>query len=116
MMSLKEYTDPNQACLADYIPWALIAAPGVVEHKDGSLQRTFRFRGPDLDSATARDLMSTAAQFNNAMRRLGDGWTLFVEAQRNPSSEYPLCMWSNCAAQLIDDERRKEFNRPEHFF
>ena len=116
MMSLKEYSDINQACLADYIPWALIVAPGVVEHKDGSLQKTFRFRGPDMDSATARDLMAAASQFNNAMRRLGDGWIIFVEAQRNMSCEYPACTWPNRAAQFIDDERRDEFSRPDNFY
>lgn len=116
MMSLKEYADPNEACLADYIPWSLLVAPGVVQHKDGALQKTFRFRGPDLDSATARDLMGVTAQFNNALRRLGDGWTIFIEAQRNPSTEYPSQIWPHRAAQLIDDERRQEFSKPEHFF
>lgn len=116
MMSLKEYSDPNQACLADYIPWALIVAPGVVEHKDGALQKTFRFRGADHDSATTRDIMNIAAQFNNAMRRFDDGWSIFIEAQRNPSDQYPSSIWPNRAAQLIDDERRNYFSSSEKFF
>lgn len=116
MMSLKEYGDPNAACLPDYLPWALLAAPGVVEHKDGALQRTFRFRGPDLDSSSARDLIAIAAQFNNAMRRLGDGWSIFVEAQRQASSEYPKSDWPNRASQLIDEERQKAFTKPDRFF
>lgn len=116
MMSLKEYSDPNAATLADYLPWALIVAPGVVEHKDGSLQKTFRFQGHDLDSATPQELMTAAAQFNNAMRRLGDGFSLFVEAQRNPCADYPKSIWPNEAAQLIDDERCKEFGGTERYF
>ena len=48
MMSLKEYSNLNQACLADYLPWALLIGPGVVEHKDGALQKTFIFRGHDF--------------------------------------------------------------------
>lgn len=116
MMSLKEYGDPNAACLPDYLPWALLVAPGVVEHKDGALQQTFRFRGPDLDSASARDLIAVAAQFNNAMRRLGDGWSLFVEAQRHSSNEYPLSNWPNSASELIDEERRKTFSKSDRFF
>lgn len=116
MMSLKEYSDPNQACLADYLPWSMLVAPGVVAHKDGSLQKTFSFRGLDLDSATPQELMHVAAQFNNAMRRLGDGWSLFIEAQRNPYSDYPLCIWSNDAARIIDDERRQYFNKAGSFF
>src|ERR1700688_2578357 len=103
MMSLKEYAVHNQACLADYLPWALLAGPGIVEHKDGSLQKTFRFRGPDLDSATPRDLMGIAGQFNNAMRRFGDGFSIFIEAQRNALSEYLPNSWPNRAAELIDE-------------
>jgi type IV secretion system protein VirB4 len=60
--------------------------------------------------------MSIAAQFNNAMRRLGDGWSVFVEAQRNPSSEYPASIWPQPAAQLIDDERRQEFSSVGRYF
>jgi type IV secretion system protein VirB4 len=116
MMSLREYSDPNEPCLADYIPWASLVGPGIVEHKDGALQKTFLFRGHDLDSSTARDLMTTSAHFNNAIRRLGDGWTLFLEAQRNSSNDYPTSSWPNEAAQLIDEERSKAFKREGYFF
>jgi type IV secretion/conjugal transfer VirB4 family ATPase len=116
MMSLREYSNLNQPCLADYLPWALLVAPGVVEHKDGALQKTFAFRGADLDSATARELMGTAALFNNAVRRLGDGWSLFVEAQRNPVNDYPSSTFTNEAAKSIDDERKAAFNRHGSYF
>src|SRR3989344_4718095 len=51
MMNLAEYRK-RPALLADWLPWAGLVAPGVVLNKDGSFQRTARFRGPDLDSAT----------------------------------------------------------------
>src|SRR5690606_1350959 len=51
MMSLREYRN-RAAHLADFLPWAALVGEGVVLNKDGSLQRTARFRGPDLDSAT----------------------------------------------------------------
>ena len=57
---------------------------GVVLNKDGSFQRTARFRGPDLDSATSSELVGASARLNNALRRLGSGWAVFVEAQRGP--------------------------------
>ena len=50
MMNLAEYRNRNTR-LADFLPWAALAGEGVVLNKDGSLQRTARFRGPDLDSA-----------------------------------------------------------------
>src|SRR6202022_5345 len=88
MMNLAEYRKKPQA-LADFLPWAALVAPGVVLNKDGSLQRTARFRGPDLDSATSAELVGTTARLNNALRRLGSGWAIFVEAQRNPANRYP---------------------------
>ena len=53
MMSLKEYRG-HPASLSDFLPWAALVETGVVLNKDGSFQRSARFRGPDLDSATHR--------------------------------------------------------------
>src|SRR3546814_4147649 len=51
MMNLSEYRTKS-ARLADFLPWVCLVAEGVVLNKDGSFQRTARFRGPDLDSRT----------------------------------------------------------------
>ena len=51
MLNLSEYRKTSQT-LADFLPWAALVAPGVVLNKDGAFQRTARFRGPDLESAT----------------------------------------------------------------
>ena len=58
MMNLAEYRRRSQS-LADYLPWAALVYQGVVLNKDGSFQRTARFRGPDLDSATPAELVAT---------------------------------------------------------
>ena len=55
MFNLAEYRK-RPVRLADYLPWAALVAPGVVLNKDGSFQRSARFRGPDLDSATEPSL------------------------------------------------------------
>ena len=70
MLNLAEYRKKPQR-LADFLPWAALIAPGIVLNKDGSFQRTARFRGPDLDSATPAELVGTTARLNNALRRLG---------------------------------------------
>ena len=85
MLNLAEYRQ-RPALLADWLPWAGLIAPGVVLNKDGSFQRTARFRGPDLDSATQGELIATSARLNNALRRLGSGWALFIEAERRPAA------------------------------
>jgi hypothetical protein len=108
MMNLAEYRSKS-ACLADYLPWVALVAEGAVLNKDGSFQRTASFRGPDLDSATPAELVAVTARLNNAIRRLGSGWALFVEAQRLPSSDYPESHFPDPASALIDMERREQF-------
>ena len=57
MMNLAEYRHRTQR-LADFLPWAALVEKGVILNKDGSFQRTARFRGPDLDSATPAELVA----------------------------------------------------------
>ncbi|MDH7972478.1 conjugal transfer protein TrbE [Sphingomonas sp. AR_OL41] len=108
MMSLREYRN-SSASLADFLPWAALIAEGVVLNKDGSFQRTARFRGPDLDSATPAELVATTGRLNNALRRLGSGWAIFVEAQRHAAQHYPESRFPDPASALVDRERAEQF-------
>ncbi|ABD89424.1 conjugal transfer protein TrbE [Rhodopseudomonas palustris] len=108
MMNLSEYRH-STTCLADFLPWAALVGQGVVLNKDGSFQRTATFRGPDLDSAVPAELVGITARLNNALRRLGSGWAVFVEAQRHPASKYPECHFPDAASALVDLERRAQF-------
>jgi type IV secretion system protein TrbE len=108
MLDLREYRT-RRVLLADYLPWAGLVAPGVVLNKDGSLQRTSRFRGPDLDSATDAELVAVCARVNNALKRLGSGWALFVEALRREAAGYPESRFPDPVSFLVDRERRAMF-------
>ena len=108
MLSLREYRR-HPAALADFLPWAALVAPGVVLNKDGSFQRSARFRGPDLDSATPAELVATTGRLNNALRRLGSGWAIFVEAQRHAAQHYPASSFPDAASALLDRERAEQF-------
>ncbi|WP_407154784.1 conjugal transfer protein TrbE [Bradyrhizobium sp. STM 3557] len=108
MMNLAEYRQSN-TCLADFLPWAALVDEGIVLNKDGSFQRTARFRGPDLDSAVPAELVAVAGRLNNALRRLGSGWAVFVEAQRHSAGAYPPDTFPDIASALVDAERRAQF-------
>jgi type IV secretion system protein TrbE len=108
MLDLREYR-ARRVLLADYLPWAGLVAPGIVLNKDGSLQRTCQFRGPDLDSATDAELVAVCAQVNNALKRLGSGWALFVEALRHEAAGYPESRFPDPISFLVDRERRAMF-------
>ena len=110
MLYLSEYRHRPQL-LADWLPWAGLVATGVVLNKDGSFQRTARFRGPDLDSATESELVAISARLNNALRRLGSGWALFIEAERREAASYPQSSFSEPLSWLVDEERRAAFEQ-----
>ncbi|MER9868491.1 conjugal transfer protein TrbE [Mesorhizobium sp. M0136] len=115
MMNLAEFRR-RASRLADYLPWAALVAPGVVLNKDGSLQRTAKFRGPDLDSAVAAELVAVASRINNAFRRLGSGWCIFVEAQRHEAATYPESQFPDPASGLVDAERKADFEEGGIYF
>ena len=107
-MNLTEYRQrPDR--LSDYLPWAALVAPGVVLNKDGSFQRTAQFRGPDLESSTEEELISTCARLNNTLRRFGSGWALYFEAARIPAQVYPKSEFDNAAAWIVEQERLGAF-------
>lgn len=108
MLNLAEYRRRADR-LADHLPWAALVAPGVVLNKDGSFQRSFRFRGPDLESATEAELISACARANNVLKRFGCGWALFFDAERREAAAYPESDFPDAASWLVDQERRAAF-------
>ncbi len=112
MMNLAEYRNRSSR-LADFLPWVALVGAGVVLNKDGSFQRTARFRGPDLDSAVPAELVAVAGLDQpGTSRRLGSGWAIFVEAQRHAVDPYPDSHFPDAASTLVDAERRRASRRP----
>lgn len=108
MLKIGEYRNRADR-LADHLPWAALVAPGVILNKDGSFQRTLRFRGPDLESATEAELVSVSARVNNMLKRFGSGWALFFDAERVPALGYPESAFPDPASWLVDRERQASF-------
>src|SRR5579884_299381 len=99
MFSLREYRQPTHR-LPDLLPWAALIEEGIVLQKDGLLQKTVTFRGPDLASSSPPELVSAIARLNNALRRFGSGWALFIEGQRRTAEASPPSTWPNAAAWI----------------
>jgi hypothetical protein len=108
MFNLSKYCNKPQN-LADLLPWAALVAEGIVLNKDGSFQRTAHFRGPGLESATPAEPVGVTARLNNALRRLGSGWAIFVEASRFPARGYLASTFLDPVSTLVDAERAAQF-------
>ena len=56
------------------------------------------------------ELVAVAGRLNNAFRRLGSGWAIFVEAQRHAGDRpIPTSMFPDAASALVDAERKADF-------
>lgn len=94
--------------------WANV--PAIVLNKDGSLQASWSYRGPDLDSEIKERLAIMTAQLNNAFMALNTGWVIYFEAQRTPSLSYATdTYFPDVVTQGIDDERKNLFLDSQHF-
>src|SRR5229473_2343949 len=61
-------------------------------------------------------LVGTTARLNNALRRLGSGWAIFVEASRQAAQSYPVSEFPDPVSALVDIERRAQFEEEESHF
>ncbi len=109
MLNLADYQDPTPR-LTELLPWAALVAKGVILNKDGSFQRSLRYRGPDLESSSEDQLVSAMARLNNALKRFGSAWVIYIEARRQVADTYlPTSTFPDPASWLVDAERRSHF-------
>lgn len=105
--------------LCYYLPYNfLIGEPeeGIVYLKPGALMRCYSFTCPDLGSASAESINAVSQYFNDAIKRLGDGWCVHFESRRQVTKKYPGCSWDNKLGLLIDSRRKDLFqNKTEHY-
>ena len=108
----KIYKESN-AGLSKFVPWAFMAdcegASGVVIQKGGCMQKSYAFRGPDLDAASSAAVASISIQLNDALKRFGSGWAVYTEIQSYMTAEYPGAKFTNRAAFLVDAERKATY-------
>lgn len=96
--------------------WVRMLNQNLVGNKDGSLQFTFRYRGPDLASATDEELISITERLNNILKRLNGGWAIYAESQRVKSQEYLMPdSFPDVVTQVIEEERKEHFSQGNHY-
>ena len=88
MLKLHDYRSKAKG-LPDLLPYALLAAPGIVLNKDGSLLAAWEIRGQDTDSSTPDERAYVSAQVGNAVKLLGTGWMLHMDAIRSSPYDRP---------------------------
>lgn len=112
MLKLIDYRAKTKG-LPDLLPYAALIEPGVILNKDGSFLAGWEVRGQDTASATESDLALVSSRFNNAVKLLGSGWMLHMDAIRSSHKAYPAPEkghFPDPVTRLIDEERREHFS------
>ncbi len=112
MIWLRDFRS-NARGLPDLLPYAAMVGPGLVLNKDGSLLGAYEVRGQDTDSSTPDELSYVSSQLNMAIKLLGSGWMLHLDAIRGAERAYPeesLSRFPDRVSRLIEDERREYFS------
>ena len=81
-----------------------------IVNKDGSFQTTWRYRGPDLDSAIKEELAMITLRLQDTIAAMKTNWHIWFEAQRKPSTNYPTDNYfPDAVTKGMDIERKKLF-------
>ncbi len=98
--------------LADLLNYAAVVEDGIILNKNGSLMAAFVYAGPDSASSTAAEKEDISFRINQALKGLGNGWMVHIDAVRHPSPRYPAAnrsYFKSDIAKAIDEERRQYF-------
>ncbi|MCW5963968.1 MAG: conjugal transfer protein TrbE [Bryobacterales bacterium] len=97
--------------LADLLLYDSLVDDGVMLLQDGALVAAFRYRGPDMASATHGEMAALSARLNGLLK-LGSGWMVQCDAIRSLAPRYPARgAFPDAVTAVIDDERRQQFLR-----
>jgi type IV secretion/conjugal transfer VirB4 family ATPase len=106
-MNLKNHLSQEQG-FSDLLNYAHLIDDGVIVNKDGAFLLSYKFRAPDINSASGGELDALTASFNRMAVILEDGWMLHVDDLRVPSLVYPKQGdFPDSVSALIDEERRQ---------
>jgi len=95
--------------LADLLLYDSLIDDGVPLLQDGGLVAAWKFRGPDLGSATNGEMAALSGRFG-ALLRLGGGWMIQCDSIRAPAPGYPENQkFPDSVTKIIDDERPEQF-------
>ena len=90
----------------------------IVINKDGSIQTTWSYCGPDLGATVPDELALLTQQLNNVFMEIESGFVIYFEAQRHQSAAYRTDVFfppEDNLSPLIDEERKLFFSTGNHY-
>ena len=92
--------------LSDLITWFSMTNNQVVINNNGTLQKTYVFKGVDSTIMTQEDLDTYTWNINHILKRLNSGYMLFWEAQKQPDYDFEEITNTNKLLEEVEEERK----------
>lgn len=108
---LKKYRS-REAGLADLLNYASVVDDGVIVGKNGSLMAAWLYRGNDNASSSDEERDLVSFRINQALRNMGSGWMIHIDAVRRAAPSYSekgRSHFTDPVSSAIDEERRRFF-------
>ncbi len=104
LRNLNQKQPTGLGCLI--LPMCLVD-DGVLLQSDGSLMTSWKYAGPDMETATFPEMAALADRLNEAMM-FGSGWMFQSNCFRFEADDYPADMgtFPEAITRMIDEERR----------
>lgn len=102
----------TDAGTVDLLNYAAVVDDGIILNKDGSFMAAWLYRGQDNASSSEIERETASARINAAVKDLGSGWVMHVDAIRRPAPDYPdkgLSHFPDPVTAAIEEERRQLF-------
>ncbi|MCT4625650.1 conjugal transfer protein TrbE [Halodesulfovibrio sp.] len=112
MIGLMEWKHKDKRSLADMLPYGAMVDNGILLCKDGALLAGWKYSGNDTASSMPEELAAVSSRVSNALKDIGTGWSLYVNAVRSSAQDYPQAERSafpDKVTQAIEAERRSTF-------
>lgn len=111
LQKLQRYRS-KKAGVCDLLNYSLLADNGIIACKSGALMAAWTYTGHDLNYSTNEEREYFSDIINRALRGMGDGWMIHVDAVRHPAPRYPkpeLSHFPDPVSAAVDEERRRFF-------
>jgi type IV secretion system protein TrbE len=107
----------KRAGFPDLLRYALIRRPGLILGKGGELIATYKYRGPDMQCASASDLDYLRTRVAAMIKKLGGGWMLHCSTLRKKAIEYEDGgAFPDAVTRAIEKERVSQYRQEGSHF
>lgn len=103
--------DSTEEEFSDLLPYSHLADNGIQALKHGAYLSAWAYRGPDMETASYGEMARLSSRVNSILVRLGAGWTVVSDIIRTSVTGYTDQSPDHPVLRLIDNERRRMFNR-----